>query len=89
MVYKRLVSKIYKDFSKSDSKTTNDLIRPNELNWMKRHLTQEAIQMADKPVKKYLPSLATREMKIKTTKRFHYTHVCMARIKNKDNAKCQ
>ena len=27
MVYKRLVSKIYKDFSKPDSKTTNDLIR--------------------------------------------------------------
>lgn len=56
---------------------------------MKRHLTQEAIQMANKPMKKCLPSLATREMKIKTTQRFHYTHMCMAKIKKNDNAKCQ
>ena len=37
--------------------------------------------MADKPMKKYLPSLATRETKIKTTNRFHYTHMYMAKIK--------
>jgi hypothetical protein len=38
--------------------------------------------MAEKHLKKFLTSLATREMQIKTTLRFHLTSVKMAKINN-------
>jgi hypothetical protein len=44
--------------------------------------------MAKKYMKKCLLSLAIKEMKIKTTLRFHLTPVRIAIIKNTNNNKC-
>jgi hypothetical protein len=43
--------------------------------------------MAKKNMKKYSPSLAIKEMEIKTTLRFHFTPVRMAIIKKTTNDK--
>jgi hypothetical protein len=44
--------------------------------------------MAKKHMKKCSPSLAIKEMQLKTTLRFHLTSVRMTNIKNNSNNKC-
>jgi hypothetical protein len=44
--------------------------------------------MADKHLKKCSTSLIIREMKIKTTLRFHFTPVRIAKIKNSRDSRC-
>jgi hypothetical protein len=44
--------------------------------------------MANKYMKKCLPSLAMKEMQVKMTLRYHLTAVRMAIIKNTNNSKC-
>jgi hypothetical protein len=57
----------------------------NELN---RMFPKEEVQTVKKHTKKCSPSLAIKEMQIKTTLRFHLTPVRMTIIKNTNDNKC-
>ena len=82
-----LISKIYEkthmtplqeELLNSIKKWANDL---------KRHFYKEDTQRAQSHMKKYSTSLAIREMKIKTTMRYHFTLVRMANITKSTNNK--
>jgi ribonucleotide reductase beta subunit family protein with ferritin-like domain len=77
-------TRIYRELKKLNSLEINEPIKKwaTELN---RTLSKEEIQMAKKHMKKCSPSLAIKEMQIKTTLRFHLTPVRIAIIKNTTN----
>jgi hypothetical protein len=83
---KLLVIRIHRELKKLNSPQINETIKKwaNELN---RTFSKEEIQMARKHMKKCPPSLAIKEMQIKTTLRFHLTPVRIDIIKNTTN-KC-
>jgi hypothetical protein len=54
----------------------------------KRCEEPEEYGMAEKHLKKCSTSLIIREMQIKTTLRFHFTPVRMAKIKNSGDSRC-
>jgi hypothetical protein len=78
---------MYRELKKLNSPQINEPIkkRATELN---RTFSKEEVQMAKKHMKKCSPSLATNEMQIKTTRRFHSTTVRIATIKNTTTNKC-
>jgi hypothetical protein len=84
---KGLVTRIYRELKKLNSPKINEPIKKwtTELN---RTFSKEEIQMAKKHMKKCSPSLATKEMQINTTLRFHLTPIRIAIIKNTTNNKC-
>jgi hypothetical protein len=84
---KGLITRIHWELKKLNSQKINDRMKKwaNELN---KAFSKEEIQIAKKHMKKCSPSLAIKEMQIKTTLRFYLTPVRIATIKNTTNNKC-
>jgi hypothetical protein len=84
---KGLVTRIYREFKKLNSPQIKDPIKKwaPELN---RTFSKEEAQMAKKHKKKCSPSLAKKEMQMKTTLRFHLPSLRIATIKNTTTNKC-
>jgi predicted transcriptional regulator len=84
---KGLITRIYRELKKLNSPKINEPIKKwaTELN---KTFSKEEIQMIKKHMKKCSPSLAIKEMQIKTTLRFHLTYVRKTIIKNTNNNMC-
>jgi hypothetical protein len=81
-----LISNIYKELKKVDSRKSNNPIKKwgSELN---KEFSPEEYRMAEKHLKKCSTSLIIWEMQIKTTLRVHLTLVRMAKIKNSGDSR--
>jgi hypothetical protein len=82
-----VITRIYRELKKLNFPNINEPMK----KWAtKLNITfsREEVQMAKKHMEKCSPSLAIKEMQIKTTLRFHLTPVRIAIIKNTTNNKC-
>ena len=84
---KGLVSKIYKELIKLNSKETNNSMMKWEKD-MNRNFTKEDLHMANKHMRKCSASPAIRELQIKTTMKYYPTPVRMVKINKTGNNKC-
>jgi single-stranded DNA-specific DHH superfamily exonuclease len=84
---KGLITRQYRELKKLNSPKINEPIKKwaTELN---RTFSKDENQIAKKHMKKCSPSLAIKEMQIKSTLRFHLTPVRIAIIKNTTNNMC-
>jgi hypothetical protein len=84
---KGLITRIYRELKKLNSSKINKPIKKwtTELN---RTFSKEEIQVAKKHMKKCSPSLAIKEMQIKTTLIFQFSPVRIAIIKNTTINRC-
>jgi hypothetical protein len=84
---KELITRIYRQLKKLNCPKINEPIKKwaTEKN---RTFSKEEIHMAKKHMRKCSPSLAIKEIQIKTTLRFHLTPVRIAIIKNTTNKRC-
>jgi hypothetical protein len=78
---------MYRELKKLNSPKINEPVKKwaSELN---RIFSKEETQMAKKHMKKFSPSLAIKEMQIKSTLRFYLTPVKIAIIRNTANNRC-
>jgi hypothetical protein len=83
---KGLITRIYRELKKLNSPKINEPIKKwaRELN---RTFSKEEIQMGKKYIQK-IPSLAIKEMQVKTSLRYHLTPVRIAIISNTTNNRC-
>jgi hypothetical protein len=84
---KGLITRIYRELKKLNSSKISEPTKKwaTEINTI---FSKEEIQVAKKHVKKCSPSLAIKEMKIKTTIRFHLTPVKTAITKSTNKNMC-
>jgi hypothetical protein len=84
---KGLITRIYRELKKLSTAKISEPIKrwATELN---RTFSKKEIQMAKKLMKKCSPSLAIKEMQIKTTIRFYLIPVRIAIISNTTNNRC-
>jgi hypothetical protein len=83
---KGLITRIYRELKKLNSPKINGPVKKwaTDIN---RTFSKDEVQVAKKHMKKYSPSLAIKEMQIKTTLRFYLTPVKIAVIQNTTNNK--
>jgi hypothetical protein len=84
---KGLITRIYRELKKLNSPKISEPIKKwaTELN---RTFSKEEVQMAKKTHEKRFTIPIHKRMQIKTTLRFHFTHVRIATINNTTNNKC-
>jgi hypothetical protein len=84
---KGLITRIYRKLKKLNFPKIKELIKKWAIE-LNRTFSKEEIQMAKKHMKKCSPSLAIKEMQIKTTLIFHLTPVIIVIISNTTNNRC-
>jgi hypothetical protein len=84
---KGMIIRIYRELKKLNSPKINEQIKKWATELI-RTFSKKEVQMAKKQMKICSPSMAIKEMQIKTTLRLHFIPVKIAIIKTTTNNKC-